>query len=502
MLQQKISELVVEKGKLTNFRLLKAAIAALLLVGIAVGIWVGTQYYNHQQQVAGLHKYITRVKRGSIDIRITSTGTIRPFNQVKLSPKYTGLLKTLNVQQGDRVKSGQVVALMDDSNLTGQYRSARGAYEAAKAAYEKALHGNRTQEIADAEAQQRRAQAAVRAAQMIVNRTHADVVSCQAQLVRDETNARRMDKLKTEGAVSEQDGLNASTTAEVTRAQLDRAQQDLKQAQAALSQTQADFESSSQKLSLAKEGFRKEDIEAAHQAMVQAQGNMQYMGSQLEDTKIRAPFDGVVTQKYADIGAIVAPTTASTTNSATSSSIISLAGRLEMVAAVAETDIDNIQPGQPVLVSAGAYPSRVFHGRVSLIAPEAIVTQNVTSFEVHATIDDDPDGKLMSGMNVSSEFIAGKRNNVLLIPTVCVVTKKGKTGAFVPDQDGSPKFVPVKIGSTSDTDTIVTNGLKEGDEIFLALSKEQLLQQGYTEKNILAPQGTGSGGKPTNGMKN
>ena len=496
MLQQRIPQIVVEKAKLAKFRLLKAALAALLLVGIAVGIWVCMQYYNHQRQAADLHKYITRVRRGSIDIRISSTGTIRPFNQVKLSPKYTGLLKTLYVQQGDRVKAGQVVALMDDSNLIGQYRAAQGAYEQAKAAYEKALHGNRTQEIADAEAQHRHAQAAVRAADMIVNRTHADVVACQAQLHRDETNARRMDKLKAEGAVSDQDGLNASTAAEVTKAQLDRAQQDLKQAQAAFLQTQADYESASQKLSLAKEGFRKEDIEAARQAMLQAQGNMQYMGSQLEDTKIRAPFDGVVTQKYADIGAIVAPTTASTNNSATSSSIVSLAGTMEMVAAVAETDIDYIQSGQPVLISAGAYPARVFHGRVNLIAPEAIVTQNVTSFEVHATIDDDPDGKLMSGMNVSSDFLAGKRNNVLLIPTVCVVTKKGKTGVFVPDQDGNPKFVPVKIGSTSDSDTIVTNGLKEGDEIFLALSKEQLLQQGYTEKNILAPQGTGSGGKP------
>jgi HlyD family secretion protein len=164
------------------------------------------------------------------------------------------------------------------------------------------------------------------------------------------------------------------------------------------------------------------------------------------------------------------------------------------VAAVAETDIENMHPGQEVLITASAYPGRVFHGKVTLIAPEAIVTQNVTSFEIHTSIDDDPDGRLMSGMNVNSEFIAGRKENVLLIPTVSVVTKKARTGVFVPGADGTPKFTGVKLGSTSDAETIVTEGLKEGDEIFIALSKEQLLEQGYTEKNILQPQGTGSGG--------
>jgi HlyD family secretion protein len=473
-----------------------------LLLGLAG--WAGWQAYTAQTKPKLDPRNVAVVKRGSVDIRISSTGTIRPYNQVKLSPKYTGLLKALYVEQGDRVHKNQVVALMDESNLIGQVQAAKAAYEAAKANYDKALHGSRPQELVDAEAQMSKAKAMVHGTTMAVNHCKSDIAAMEAQLLRDETNAARLGTLAKQGAISDQDRLNAVTQAQMTKAQLDRSRQDLHQAEFSLSQSKSELESVSQKFSMVKEGQRKEDVRAAQESMLQAEGNLRYMESQMNDTKIRAPFDGVVTQKYADIGAIVTPTTASTTNSATSSSILSLAGRLELVASVSETDIENIRNGQAVLVTASAYPTRTFHGHVTLVAPEAIVTSNVTSFEVHAAVDDDPDGRLLSGMNVNAEFLAGKKDNVLVIPTVCVASKRGKIGVFVPGKDDAPQFKPIKIGSTSDSQTIVLDGLKTGDKVLIGLTKEQLNEQGYTEKNILGPPGGGNSGKPEmpRGMKN
>jgi HlyD family secretion protein len=475
-------------------RAFKPVAIALAVAMLGACGWFGWQAYTESSKPKIDQRNIAIVKRGSVDIRISSTGTIRPFNQVKLSPKYTGLLRTLNVQQGDHVTAGQIVAVMDDSNLIGQLQAAEGAYQAAKANYEKALHGSRPQELVDSEAQLRKAKSMVQASTMAVNRSRADLTAMEAQLVRDETNAKRLATLAAQGAISDQDRLNASTQAEVTRAQLERVKQELKAAEYNLAQAKSDLESASQKFSMVKEGFRKEDVRAAQQSMMQAAGNLKYMQSQLNDTRIRAPFDGVVTQKYADIGAIVTPTTASATNSATSSSILSLAGRLELVASVSEADIDNIRPGQEVQITASAYPTKTFRGHVTLVAPEAIVTSNVTSFEVHAAIDDDPERKLLSGMNVNAEFIAGKKENVLVIPTVCVASKRGKVGVFVPSKDGAPQFKPIKIGSTSDSQTIVTEGLQEGDKVLVGLTKEQLIEQGYSEKNIFQPGGKGGGG--------
>ena len=90
-------------------------------------------------------------------MRIIATGTVRPINEIKVSPKSTGLIKQLYVAQGDVVKKGQVLAQMDDSNLRPQLESAEGAYLMAQDNYLKLSNGNRPQEVAIAKLQERRA---------------------------------------------------------------------------------------------------------------------------------------------------------------------------------------------------------------------------------------------------------------------------------------------------------------------------------------------------------
>ncbi|MBY0356591.1 MAG: efflux RND transporter periplasmic adaptor subunit [Candidatus Obscuribacterales bacterium] len=469
-------------------------VAFLALVVIATG--AGTYYWfssNKSELSPEARKNMRRVKRGDISMKIIATGVIRPVNQVKISPKFTGLLKKLYKQQGDYVKAHDLIAVMDDSNLQGQWQAAKAAYEAAQANYEKTKHGNRPQEVADAEAQFSKAQNQVRFANGALSRARMELRAANASLLRDDTNAKRLTELARQGAVSDQDRLNAFTQAEVSKAKLEQAQQDLKQAENSLAQAKSDSDSSKQKLSMSKEGFRSEDVKAAYQSMVQAEGNFKYLQSQMNDTRILAPFDGVITQKYTDEGGIVTPTTSAATTSATSSSIVSLAGKLELVAAVSETDMEHITRNQLVTITANSYPAKRFHGHVTLIAPEAIVTQNVTSFEVHASIDDDPQHLLMSGMNVNAEFEAGQKKNVLLVPTASIVTKRGKTGVYVPEGADKTKFVPVMVGETSGTKTAIVNGLKEGDQIFVGLTKEQLTEEGYGTDQSKGGPGGGSG---------
>ncbi|HEY9868237.1 MAG TPA: efflux RND transporter periplasmic adaptor subunit [Candidatus Obscuribacterales bacterium] len=477
---------------------LHLALAVLLLAGgFAAVIWADKTWWHAFNKV-DMGRDTVEVKRGSIDVRVSATGIIRPYNQVKISPKFTGLLKRLLVQQGDYVSKGQLIALMDDSNLQGQLQAARGAFLVAKANYEKALAGNRPQEVAEAAARLAKAEGQVRHAERAVTRAEAQVKAMTAQVERDETNARRLTDLAAQGAISDQERLNASTAAQMSRAQFQQAQQELAQAQSMLVQSKADLEAARQQYSLMKAGFRTEDVQAARDAVLQAEGNLKYLESQLNDTRIRAPFDGVITQKYTDEGAIVTPTTSAATTSATSSSIVSLAGRLELVAQVAESDIDDIKVGQPVDIVANAYPDRVFHGTVERIAPEAIVTQNVTTFEVHATILDDPQHLLLSGMNVTAEFWAGQKKDALLVPTAAITSNHGKTGVLVPDENQKPRFKQIRVGTTAGTQSEVLEGLKEGDRVFVGLSKAQLEELGYADYSKFTPGGaTGSGrGKP------
>lgn len=440
---------------------------------------IGGAVYYANRGPSDWHKNTVKVQSGSIDVCIEATGTIRPFNEVKVSLKVTGLIKKLLVKQGDVVKEGQIIALMDASNLQGQVESARGTYLMAKDSHLKLLHGNRPQEVAISQLQEKRARDVVRQAEHNVTRLKAQVESVIQQALRDDTMAKRQAYLAREGAVSDQDRLNAETQAAMTRAQLDAARRELAAAEAAMAQSKAELASSQQQRDMSQIGNRPEDIAQAAHAVTQAKGNLDFLLSQLNDMTIRAPFAGVITQKYADAGAIVTPTTSSATTSATSSSIVSLAGKLEMVAQVAETDIGKVAVGQDVEILSNAYPETPFHGKVTQIAPAAVVTQNVTTFEVHSSIDDDTKNRLLSGMNVSARFQAGKMNDALLVPTVCIVSRHGKSGVLVPEADGTPTFKPVKVGPTSGTRTVILRGLAAGDSVFVGLSKEGLEQQGY-----------------------
>jgi HlyD family secretion protein len=463
---------------------------------LALGAIGGAVYYfQHQNQSDEWQKNTVSAEKGSIDVQIIATGTVKPVSEIKVSPKSTGQIRKLLVQQGDYVKAGDIIAEMDDSNLAGQIEAARGNYLVAKDTYDKVVHGNRPEEVSIAHLQEVRANNIVQQAQQNITRLKANLESITQQELRDDTNAARQTYLESQGAISDQDRLNAVTTARMTHAQYEAARRELAQAEATLAQNKTELASAAEQHHLTRAGSRTEDIRAAEHAVVQAKGNLDTLEADRKDTVILAPFAGVITQKYADMGAIVTPTTSAATTSATSSSIVALAGTLEVVAEVAETDISKIKIGQPLEIVSNAYPEKPFHGKVTQIAPEAVVTQNVTTFEVHTTIDDDRKHRLLSGMNVSARFNAGKLDDVILIPTVCVVSRHGKAGVLMPiaDESGKPKFKPVKVGPTVGTQTAILRGLKEHDRIYLGLNKEQLEQQGYGGDSGGGPGGPGGG---------
>ena len=220
-------------------------------------------------------------------------------------------------------------------------------------------------------------------------------------------------------------------------------------------------------------GTRPEEIVQAEAAVAASVGQLKVVQVQLEDTMIRAPFSGIVTQKYATEGAFVTPTTsASSTASATSTSIVAIARGVEIVAEVPEVDVGQIKQGQPVEIVADAYPDQVFKGHVRLIAPEAVVEQNVTSFQVRVAIDT---GKkeLRSGMNVDVTFLGETLQGALMVPTVAIVTEEGKTGVLIPDEQDKAEFRPVTIGPSIQDQTQVLSGLEEGDRVFIDLPKDQ-----------------------------
>ncbi|MCS5704612.1 efflux RND transporter periplasmic adaptor subunit [Synechococcus sp. FGCU-3] len=208
----------------------------------------------------------------------------------------------------------------------------------------------------------------------------------------------------------------------------------------------------------------------ADEAAVQAaRERLQQRQVELRELVVRAPFSGIITQRYADPGSFVTPTTtAAAVAGATSSSIVELAQGLEVVAKVPESDIGRIRLGQPADVRVDAFPDRRFAAAVKRITPRAVKLNNVTSFDVVLRFMDAVP-QLRIGMTADVDFKTGSVRANTLVPTVAIVTEDGRPGVLVPGKRNKPEFQPVELGISGGRSTQILSGLKPGSRVFINL---------------------------------
>ena len=417
--ESKSRSAIAPKKKL-KFRWAIPIIVILIVGGGAIRFSTRRQYAP-----PSIESLTVPVQTQSLTISTEASGSIQPIDSVNVSPKTTGRLVSLYAEQGDLVEAGQLLARMDSANLAAELAQAKAELAQARAEYTRVLNGNRSEAIA---------------------RVRSQVKSAQA---RADLAAKRVEKysfLAQEGAVA-QLTLDEYISEDLTaRASLREAQEQLDELVA---------------------GSRPEDIEQYQARVSAAEARVKLAQTRLKDTEIRAPFDGIVSQRYAVVGSIVTPdVSASTTSSATSSSILSIASDLEVNVKVSEASIANIETNQKVDIVADAYPNWTFTGRVKQIAPEAIVENNVTSFEVKVELTTGQD-ELRSGMNIDAIFKGKNITDALTVPTVAITINQGKIGVMVATEDNQSAFKPVTIGFSQDGQTQVITGLDKSDRVFI-----------------------------------
>jgi HlyD family secretion protein len=452
-------------------------LVAIPLLGI--GSYVGyNQLVTVPRQRAQNKIQTAAVTRGNLTILISANGTVQPESSVNVSPKTSGVLKQLLVKEGDFVKPGQIVAYMDNSNLQGQLLQSGGNVAAAQANLNKAIAGNRSQDIAQAQSQVDEANASLQ--KLIAGNRSQDIAGAVANLNKVQAtyrqaaeDLRRNQKLQASGAISQQALSLARSTHDSAQAQVEQAQQALNLLKAGsrpedIAQARSVVKQRKQALNLLKAGSRPEDIAQARAQVMAAQGAVAIAQRNIDDTVIRAPFAGIIARKYADPGAFVAPTTAgSAVSSATSSSILALASTNEIVAQVAEASISQIRVGQVAVIKVDAYSGKTFEGKVTQVATQSLVQQNVTSFEVKVAVADSQ-RLLHQGMNVTIDFKAGELNQVLVVPTASIVQQRAVQGVFVAKTGGDPVFVPIVVGTTVNDKTEVKSGLTGNERVLLS----------------------------------
>ncbi|MDY6937400.1 MAG: efflux RND transporter periplasmic adaptor subunit [Cyanobacteriota bacterium] len=430
------------------------------------------------------------IERQTLPVTISANGTVNSERTINLSPKTSGVIDELFVEEGDWVSQGQLVAIMDDSNLRGQLTQMEGQLAQQEANLERLVAGNRPEEIARAIAQLAEAEANLQQLRsgnrpQEIAQASARLQQAQATLKQREADLQRYEQLYNEGAISKQTLDLERTDRDVAKTQVMEAEQALALQNAGsrpeeIARAAAQVEQQQQSLALLQAGNRTEDIAQAEAQVQAARGSLETIEAQLQDTEVIAPFDGIVLEKYADEGAFVSPSMSSSGASASSSSILTLASdRYEVKVNLSESQIAKIEPGQSVTLNVDALPDEPLSGTVATISPQASVTQNVTSFEVTVAIDPSATDRLKVGMNVEAEFDVGNLENVLLVPNAAVVRQERGEGVYVLGDDGNPVFETINTGATSEGLTEVTSGLDGDEEVLLNPPSEEEKPRGF-----------------------
>lgn len=260
---------------------------------------------------------------------LTAIGYVVAHHRISLGSKVLGRVAWIGVDKGDVVRKGDLLVKLDDREYRAQADQARAELAAVRSRLAELEAGSRPQEI-------ERAQAELTGARF------------------DADNARkeyqRLRELLAEGFISDQDVANAQTRSRMA---------------------EAAAEASAKNLELVRLGPRAEQLDAARAQVERAEAALEYASALLDATEIRAPIDGTVLQRIAEIGEMI--TTSFAGDQGAKSAVVALAdlNDLQVELDISQADFKKISRDQDCRMVPEAYPDRPYVCRIAEIAPEA-----------------------------------------------------------------------------------------------------------------------------------
>jgi len=263
------------------------------------------------------------------------------------------------------------------------------------------------------------------------------------------------------------------------KAQLDQAKANLKLSEAELKDAERSY--NRQKELLISNATSQEAVDIAEARYLRVLANIELMkagvvGAEvaMENMLIRAPFDGTVLTKNADVGEIVAPLAASASSKA---AVVTMADMksLQVETDVSESNIERIVMNQTCEIILDAYPDRRYPGYVAKIVPTADRSKATVMVKVGFK---DYDSRVLPEMSAKVMFMmeTGKKVDVeekavLVVPTSSVKKKDNKIIVYTV-KEGKIEETIINIGRQFDIYTEVTSGLSEGDRVVETINEK------------------------------
>jgi HlyD family secretion protein len=230
--------------------------------------------------------------------------------------------------------------------------------------------------------------------------------------------------------------------------------------------SEQDRDDASHRLRLAEIGVADAAAERAAReaAVAQAQAALQKAERDLEHGVLRAPIDGVVIQRDAELGTPVADMSAS--NGGTLVAVVADDRNLRLVAQVDENDIARVRIGQSADVRIDAFAGETFLGTVKKVSSAGTLDQKVANFEVEIGLPHDE--RIRVGMSADARIVVGVHRDVVLVPNTAIVrTVDGPRVRLGNGANGRFELVAVGAGYSDGFHTIVESGLSEGAVVWV-----------------------------------
>jgi RND family efflux transporter MFP subunit len=381
-------------------RLGYGALAAILAaIAFASSSCSGSGNERVQASVAKVTVGVTKVAKKSVGREITLSSELVPFQEIDVYAKESGYVKNLSVDYGTHVKVGQVMAVL---------------------------------EIPELEAQLQEDQAEIKNAVNQVSRAQHELYRYQAQY-----KALHLEFTRLNGVFESQPGI-------VAQQEVDDAQGKDLAASAQVDAGQAGLEAAQSQLSVTK-------AKLAHDQ------------SLFDYSKITAPFSGVVTERYANLGTLVQAGTGSSTQ-AMPIARLSQDDLFRLVIPVPESYVRYIRIGDHVDVRVPSL-SRTFPGKVARFSVD--VREDTRT--MHTEVDvENPQRVLLPGLYAEAELSLDRKNDVPTVPVQALNHEGDKTTVFVVNRNEELEDRAVQLGLQTASDAEIVSGLNEGEQVVVS----------------------------------
>lgn len=378
---------------------------ALVAAGILLCLVIGG-FVTHRVRATGPTKNGTAsarpaavviIQRNNVSSQFTVAGEFLPYQEVELHAKVAGYIRKINVDIGDAVKTGQVLAVLEVPELNAQVTGADAGVQHSK------------QEIL---------------------RLKSEIVRANADHEALHAGADRLQKV-----FNTQPGLIA--------------QQELDDAMAKDRSSEAQVEAA------------KSALAAAEQGLIGSQANRAQIGAMEDYSRIIAPFNGIVTWRYADTGALIQ---AGTSNN-TSEPVVKVAeiNVLRLRVPVPESVAAHVRVGTKASIRVQATGEHL-DGKVSRLTDS--FDRSTRDMQVEVDIPNDKH-KLSPGMYADVSLFLENRNDVLTIPVEAINRENDRTTVLLVNQQNRIELREIKLGLEDPDKAEVVSGLSAGDKVII-----------------------------------